>query len=118
MKAILQEKYGSAEVLRLGELDKPVPGDDEVLVRVHAASVTHGDLVTMTGLPYLGRLAFGLRGPRRKVPGRDVAGEVEAVGGNVTRFRPGDEVYAEVAAGGFAEYVCVAEELLCPKPPT
>ncbi|WP_436758146.1 NAD(P)-dependent alcohol dehydrogenase [Streptosporangium sp. V21-05] len=116
MKAIIYERYGSADVLRLGEADKPVPGDDEVLVRVRAASVTHGDLVTMTGLPYLGRLVFGLRVPRQKVLGRDIAGEVEAVGKNVTRLRPGDEVYAEVAAGGFAEYARVPEDLLCPKP--
>ncbi|GLW07622.1 NADPH:quinone reductase [Microtetraspora sp. NBRC 13810] len=116
MKAIVQEKYGSAEVLRLGEIDKPVPGHDEVTVRVRATSVTHGDWVTTTGLPYLGRLAFGLRRPGRKVPGRDIAGEVEAIGKNVTRFQPGDEVYAEVAAGGFAEYARVSEDLLCPKP--
>ncbi|WP_336212236.1 NAD(P)-dependent alcohol dehydrogenase [Nonomuraea sp. LPB2021202275-12-8] len=116
MKAIVQDKYGSADVLRLGEVDKPVLGDGEVLVRVRAASVTHGDLVTMTGLPYLGRLAFGLRRPRQKVPGRDIAGEVEAVGKSVTRLQPGDEVYAEVAAGGFAEYARVPEESLSPKP--
>ncbi|GAA4182883.1 NAD(P)-dependent alcohol dehydrogenase [Streptosporangium oxazolinicum] len=116
MKAIVQERYGSAEVLGLGEVDKPVPGDNEVLVRVHAASVTHGDLVIMTGLPYLSRLAFGLRGPKQKIPGRDIAGEVESVGKNVTRFQPGDEVYAEVSAGGFAEYVRVPEDLTCPKP--
>ncbi|MFC6083886.1 NAD(P)-dependent alcohol dehydrogenase [Sphaerisporangium aureirubrum] len=116
MKAIVQERYGSADALRLGEVDKPVPRDDEVLVRVHAASVTHGDLVTMTGEPYLGRLALGLRGPKQKVPGRDIAGEVEAVGRNVTRFKPGDEVYAEVPAGGFAEYARVPESLLCAKP--
>lgn len=116
MKAIVQEKYGSPEVLSIGEVDRPAPGDDEVLVRVHASSVTHGDLVSMTGLPYLGRLVLGLRRPRHEVLGRDVAGEVEAVGANVTRFQPGDEVYAEVAAGGFAEYALVPESLLCPKP--
>ncbi|GIH25764.1 NADPH:quinone reductase [Acrocarpospora phusangensis] len=116
MKAIVQEKYGTPDVLRIGEADKPTPGDDDVLVRVHASSVTHGDLVTMTGEPYLGRLAFGLRGPKRQVPGRDIAGEVEAVGKNVTRFRPGDEVYAEISAGGFAEYASVPEKLLCAKP--
>ncbi|MGW0807848.1 NAD(P)-dependent alcohol dehydrogenase [Nonomuraea sp. NPDC002799] len=116
MKAIVQAKYGPADVLRLGDVGKPVPGDHEVLVRVRATSVTHGDLVTMTGLPYLGRLAFGLREPKRKVPGRDIAGEVEAAGKAVTRFAPGDEVYAEVPAGGFAEYARVPEDLLCPKP--
>ncbi|MEV0756661.1 NAD(P)-dependent alcohol dehydrogenase [Streptosporangium sp. NPDC050280] len=116
MKAIIRERYGSSDVLRLDEIDKPVPGDDEVLVRVRAASVTHGDLVTITGMPYLGRLAFGLPRPKQKVPGRDIAGEVEAVGRNVTRLRPGDEVYAEVNGGGFAEYVRVPGDLACPKP--
>ncbi|MFF5111378.1 NAD(P)-dependent alcohol dehydrogenase [Streptosporangium sp. NPDC000509] len=116
MKAITQERYGSSGVLRLDEIDKPVPGDNEVLVRVRATSMTHGDLATITGVPYLGRLVFGLPRPKRKVPGRDIAGEVEAVGRNVTRLRPGDEVYAEVDSGGFAEYVRVPEDLLCPKP--
>ncbi|MFC4116668.1 NAD(P)-dependent alcohol dehydrogenase [Nonomuraea zeae] len=116
MKAIVQDKYGSAGVLRLGEVPKPVPGGGEALVRVHAASITHGDLVTMTGLPYLGRLSFGLRGPRQRVPGRDVAGVVEAVGDNVTSLKPGDEVYAEIPAGGFAEYAAVPEKLLAHKP--
>ncbi|MER6824895.1 NAD(P)-dependent alcohol dehydrogenase [Streptosporangium sp. NPDC000563] len=116
MKAITQERYGLSGVLRLDEIDKPVPGDDEVLVRVRAASVNHGDLATITGVPYLGRLVFGLPTPKQKVPGRDIAGEVEAVGRNVTRLRPGDEVYVEVNGGGFAEYVRVPEDLPCPKP--
>jgi NADPH:quinone reductase-like Zn-dependent oxidoreductase len=87
MKAIVQHTYGSPDVLKLREIDTPEIGDDEVLVRVHAAGVDRGVWHLMTGLPYLTRLAFGLRAPRNSVPGMDVAGVVEAVGGDVTRFR-------------------------------
>jgi NADPH:quinone reductase-like Zn-dependent oxidoreductase len=119
MKAIVQDRYGSPDVLRLRDLDTPTPGDGEVLVRVHASSVNAFDWHAMRGDPYLARLLmFGLRRPRAKVRGQDFAGRVEAVGAAVTRFRPGDEVYGEAgpAGGAFAEYVCVAENLVETKP--
>jgi NADPH:quinone reductase-like Zn-dependent oxidoreductase len=116
MQAIVQRAYGSADVLRLEEVDKPVINDDEVLVRVRAAAVNHADWVYTTGRPLIARLAFGIRKPRQIVRGKDVAGVVEAVGRSVTRFHPGDEVYAEVEAGSFAEYASVAEKLLAHKP--
>jgi NADPH:quinone reductase-like Zn-dependent oxidoreductase len=115
MKAIVQDVYGSPEVLNLREIDKPDVGDDETLVRVHAAGVDRGVWHLMTGLPYLARLAFGLRAPKNPVLGMDVAGVVEAVGKNVTRFRPGDEVFG-VGKGTFAEYACAPEDKLAPKP--
>ena len=111
MKAIVQYAYGSADVLHVEEIMRPVITDDEVLIRVRAASVNHADWVYTTGRPLIARLAFGLRKPKDSVRGRDVAGQVELVGRNVTRFRPGDEVYAEVDAGSFAEYTAVPEDL-------
>ncbi|MEV2242524.1 NAD(P)-dependent alcohol dehydrogenase [Micromonospora sp. NPDC049891] len=118
MKAIVQDRYGSPDVLRLGEVETPTPGDDEVLVRVRASSVNAYDWHAMRGDPYLARLSFGLRRPTATVRGQDFAGQVEAVGRAVTRFRPGDEVYGEAGPGGgaFAEYVCVAENLVEVKP--
>jgi NADPH:quinone reductase-like Zn-dependent oxidoreductase len=116
MKAIVYKKYGSPDVLQLREIDRPVVKDDELLVRIRAASLNPYDWHFMTGLPYLGRLQFGLLKPKSNGLGADLAGQVEAVGTNVTRFRPGDEVYGEVAAGAFAEYVCVSEDSAVPKP--
>jgi len=116
MKAIFQDKYGSADVLELREIDQPVVNDNAVLVRVQAASVNPADWHFMRGLPYMFRMVFGLSKPKVKVRGRDVAGRVETVGKNVTQFRPGDEVYAEVDQGSFAEYTCASEDLLCLKP--
>jgi NADPH:quinone reductase-like Zn-dependent oxidoreductase len=116
MQAIVQDSYGSAEVLELRNIDKPLPGDDEVLVRVRAAGVDRGVWHLMTGLPYLLRVAgYGLRAPRTRVRGREVAGVVEAVGRSVTRFRPGDEVVG-VSEGSFAEYACAREGKLARKP--
>lgn len=115
MQAIVQDRYGSPDVLRLGEVDKPVPADGEVLVRVHAAALNARDWHTMRGDPYLARLAFGLGRPRRRVRGTDFAGRVEAVGRSVTRFRVGDEVFGEAPAA-FAEYVRVPGDLVEPKP--
>jgi NADPH:quinone reductase-like Zn-dependent oxidoreductase len=109
MKAIAQTQYGSPDVLRLADLPKPAIAADEVLIRVRAAAVNHADWVLLTGTPLIGRLAFGVRAPRQPVRGRDVAGEVEAVGDKVTRVRPGDEVYAEVDTGSFAEYTRATE---------
>jgi NADPH:quinone reductase-like Zn-dependent oxidoreductase len=116
LKAITYHRYGSPEVLELQDVDEPVVRDDDVLVRVRAASANPRDWHFMRGLPAFMRLQFGLRNPKHSGLGSDVAGQVEAVGGNVTRFRPGDEVYADVVAGGFAELVSVPEAFLAPKP--
>jgi len=109
MKAVVYHAYGRADVLELSEIDKPAPADDEVLVRIEAASVNPVDWHMMTGSPYLLRLVEGLRAPKGERLGGDYAGTVEAVGPSVTRFRPGDEVFG-VRNGAFAEYVCVREE--------
>ena len=116
MRAIVRDAYGTADVLELRDIDKPQIGDDEVLVRVHAAGVDRGVWHIMTGLPYPIRLAgYGLRAPKNPVLGTDVAGVVEAVGGDVTRFRPGDAVFG-IGKGTFAEYTCAPERKLAPKP--
>ena len=116
MKAIVQDKYGSPDILQLREIDRPTVGDDEVLVRVHAAGVDQGVWHLMAGLPYLLRVAgFGLRAPKNPVRGSDAAGRVEAVGENVTRFQPGDEVFG-TCRGSFAEYACARADRLAPKP--
>ncbi len=117
MKAIVYDHYGSPDVLELTETDTPVVQDDEVLVRVRAASVNPYDWHFMTGLPYLFRMKSGLLKPKKAtVLGSDIAGQVEAVGKNVTQFRPGDEVFANVETGGCAEYIAFTEELLALKP--
>ncbi|HCT77877.1 MAG TPA: NAD(P)-dependent alcohol dehydrogenase [Micromonosporaceae bacterium] len=116
MKAITQDRYGSPDVLVLKEINKPVAKDDEVLIRMRAAAVDAGTWHVMRGAPYIARLALGLRKPKSQLVGRDVAGTVEAVGQKVTRFRPGDEVWAEGDAGSFAEYLCVREKLVGLKP--
>ena len=116
MKAIVQDAYGSADVLELREIEKPEIGDDEVLVRVHAAGVDRGVWHLMTGQAYLIRLAgYGVRKPKNPVRGREVAGRVEAIGKDVTRFRPGDEVMG-TCEGSFAEYARAREDKLAPKP--
>jgi NADPH:quinone reductase-like Zn-dependent oxidoreductase len=109
MKAIVYEKYGPPDVLELREVDKPVVGDDQVLVRVHAASVNPVDWHTMTGTPYMVRMMAGLLKPKSEFLGVDFAGTVEAVGRDVTQFQPGDEVFG-ARAGAFADYVSVREE--------
>ncbi len=115
MKAILRRTYGPAEVLEFGDVDQPAIKPGEVLVRVRAAGVDRGVWHVMTGLPYLGRLAFGLRRPRNPVLGMDVAGVVEAVGEEVTALRQGDEVFG-TCNGAFAEYAAVREDRCAPKP--
>ncbi|MFJ8018209.1 NAD(P)-dependent alcohol dehydrogenase [Streptomyces sp. NPDC096339] len=115
MKAIVQDRYGSSDVLVFKEVDRPTPGDGEVLVRVRAASVNARDWHVMRGDPYMARLAFGLRRPRQPIQGTDFAGVVEAVGKGVTGLRPGDEVYGE-AEGAFAEYVCAPAAVMGAKP--
>ena len=117
MKAIIHEAYGSADVLQAREIDTPSIGDDEVLVRVHAASVHVGDWILMTGKPYVMRMATGLRQPKHLVPGTDVAGTIEAVGKDVQRLRPGDEVFGW-CAGAFAEYAAAREDQFIAKPST
>ena len=115
MKAIIQTRFGSPDLLRLEEVDNPVPRDDEVLVRVCAAAVNIGDWHLLRGIPYVMRLGLGLRKPRREIPGRDIAGRVEAVGSEVEDFRPGDEVFGW-CSGAFAEYACTSESNLLSKP--
>jgi NADPH:quinone reductase-like Zn-dependent oxidoreductase len=118
MKAVVYREYGTADVLRLEEVAKPTAKDDEVLVKVHAASINAADWRYLTGTPFLLRLDAGINKPKRQILGFDIAGRVEAVGKNVTLFKAGDEVYGEIAAvgGGFAEYVAVPERLLAAKP--
>jgi NADPH:quinone reductase-like Zn-dependent oxidoreductase len=115
MKAIVQDKYGTADDLVLTDVDRPDVASGEVLVRVHAASVFIGDWHVITGLPYAIRPVLGLRRPKARVAGQEMAGRVEAVGARVTRFQPGDDVFG-TCSGAFAEYVAVPEDLLAPKP--
>jgi NADPH:quinone reductase-like Zn-dependent oxidoreductase len=116
MRAIVQDRYGSADRLRLSQIDKPVPAAGEVLVQVRAAGVDRGTCHLMRGEPYLVRiLGFGFRGPKNRVPGLDVAGTIVAVGADVTRFQVGDEVFG-IARGSFAEYAAAQEDKLVAKP--
>jgi NADPH:quinone reductase-like Zn-dependent oxidoreductase len=115
MKAIVQTTYGSSDVLKLSDIDKPGAGDHDVLVRVDAAGVHRGDGLVMRGLPYVARIGYGLFKPKHRVPGFEVAGHVEMAGKNVKQFRPGDEVFGW-CHGAFAEYVSVSEDALVPKP--
>ena len=114
MKAILHERYGRPDVLELHEVERPVPGDDQVLVRVHASSVNPVEWYGVTG-PYFGRIGNGLRRPKDPTVGADLAGRVEAVGREVTAFRPGDEVFG-VSGGSWAEYACASPARLALKP--
>jgi NADPH:quinone reductase-like Zn-dependent oxidoreductase len=116
MKAIVQDVYGNSDVLQLRDIQQPVPGDGEVLIRVRAAGVDQGVWHLMTGRPYLIRLfGFGLKKPKVPVRGREVAGVVEAVGAGVTRFQPGDEVFG-TCEGSFAEFVCAKDGRVATKP--
>jgi NADPH:quinone reductase-like Zn-dependent oxidoreductase len=116
MKAIVQDTYGTPEVLALEDIDKPAVGDDEVLLRVHAAGTHIGDWHIMTGLPYLMRIGgSGLRAPKARVRGTDVAGRVEAVGKDVTEFQPDDAVFGS-CNGSFAEYATARKDKVVPKP--
>jgi NADPH:quinone reductase-like Zn-dependent oxidoreductase len=115
MKAIVYSRFGSPDVLRYEDVEKPAPGATEVLVRIRAASVNPLDWHFMRGTPYIGRAMFGLLKPRIPRLGADLAGEVEAVGGQVTRFKPGDAVFG-AARGACAEYACAAEASLAAKP--
>ncbi len=115
MKAIVYQKYGSPDVLELQELDKPTVTEGGVLVRVRAASVNPYDWHFVRGKPFVVRIMAGLLKPKRKIPGLDVAGRVEAVGGKVTHFQPGDEIFG-IGSGAFAEYLCVPENGVVLKP--
>jgi NADPH:quinone reductase-like Zn-dependent oxidoreductase len=116
MKAIVQDRYGSADVLEFRDIDDPVMGEDDVLVRVHAAGAGPDVWHIMAGMPYIARPAIGFRGPKIPVRGWDVAGTVEAVGGNVTAFLPGDEVMGTAENGSFAELAVTPADKLVPKP--
>ena len=110
MKAIVYTKYGPPDVLQLKEVEKPTPKEDEVLIKVHAASVNAMDYRFLTGTPYLARIMAGLLKPKHKILGLDVAGRVEEVGENFNQYQPGDEVFAlSMNLGAFAEYICVPE---------
>jgi NADPH:quinone reductase-like Zn-dependent oxidoreductase len=117
MKAIVQSAYGSPDILKLEEVEKPTPGDNEVLVRVHAVSLNGSDWEGLRGKPLYARLG-GLRKPGNRIPGSDIAGRVEMVGKNVREFQPGEEVFGEMAAyrGGLAEFACTSEKHLARKP--
>jgi len=115
MKAIVQDTYGSVDVLEARDIDAPAVGDHQVLVRVQAASIHVGDWILMTGSPFVMRLATGLRKPKQRVPGTDMAGTVEAVGKDVRRLRPGDAVFGW-CSGAFAEYATADEDQLLLKP--
>jgi NADPH:quinone reductase-like Zn-dependent oxidoreductase len=115
MKAIVQNGYGSPDVFELKEIDKPVVTDGDVLVRVHAAALHAGDVFVMRGDPYVARMSAGWPKPKDYVPGYDVAGQVEAVGKNVTQYQPGDEVFG-ACQRTCAEYVCAAADKFAPKP--
>ncbi|MEO5940606.1 MAG: NAD(P)-dependent alcohol dehydrogenase, partial [Candidatus Limnocylindrales bacterium] len=115
MQAMVQDRYGSPEVLRLEEIDRPVVGDGEILVRVHAASIHVGDWILMTGRPWVMRMATGLRRPKHRVPGSDIAGTIEAIGTGVTHLAVGDEVFGW-STGAFAEYAVAGEAQFVRKP--
>lgn len=117
MKAIVYTKYGGPEVLELKEIEKPSPKDDEVLIKVHAVSINDWDLGLMEG-DFINRILNGFFKPKRKILGSDIAGRIEAIGKNVTRFKTGDEVYGDLSNywGGFAEYTCAHEKSLALKP--
>ena len=118
MKAIVYKKYGSHDVLKLEEVEKPAPKENEVLVEVHAVSINDWDWQLLQGIPFLNRLINGLLKPKKQILGSDIAGQIEAVGKKVEQFQPGNEVYGDLSGtwGGFAEYVCARENALALKP--
>jgi NADPH:quinone reductase-like Zn-dependent oxidoreductase len=118
LKAVVYRRYGPPDVLSVEDVEKPTPKGDEVLVRVHATSINAADRVLLCGKPFIIRLGMGLLKPRHPILGFDVAGRVEGLSRRVEVFRSGDEVFGASNFGGFAEYVCVSERTLVPKPPT
>ena len=120
MKAVVLTRFGSTDVLQLKEVEKPSPKDDEVLLKVHATAINDWDWQFMRGRPLGLRLIFGIFKPKVEILGAEVSGRIEAVGKNVKRFQPGDDVYGDISEsgfGGFAEYVCAHEDALALKPP-
>ena len=119
MRAIVYHNYGTPDVLKLEEVEKPAPGDNEVLIKVHAVSINDWDWGLLHG-DFINRLLNGLGKPKKKILGSDIAGRIETVGKNVTQFKPGDEVYGDLSGhwGGFAEYVCARENSVALKPPS
>jgi NADPH:quinone reductase-like Zn-dependent oxidoreductase len=117
MKAIVYDKYGTPDVLELKEIDKPIPKEDEVLIKVSAVSINDWDLGLLDG-DFINRMLNGFFKPKRKILGSDIAGRIEAIGKNVKQFKPGDEVYGDLSGrwGGFAEYVCAREKAIALKP--
>jgi len=121
MKAILLKEYGFPKDLTIGDVPKPVPDDDEVLVKIQSVSINDWDWGLVRGNPFVIRMFFGLKKPKISIPGVDISGSIEAVGSNVNSFKTGDEVYCDLSDsghGGFAEYVCVTGNMLSRKPPT
>ncbi|WP_332307643.1 NAD(P)-dependent alcohol dehydrogenase [Cytobacillus praedii] len=119
MKAVVSYKYGSPDILELKEVGKPVPLDNQVLIKIHASSLNFGNLVLLKGQPFLARFAFGLTKPKYPMPGGDIAGQIEEVGKDVKQFHTGDEVFGDLSIcgwGGLAEYVAVPEHALALKP--
>lgn len=119
MKAVVSYKYGSPDILELKEVEKPIPLDNQVLIKIHASSLNFGNLVLLKGQPYLARFAFGLTKPKYSIPGGNIAGQVEEVGKDVKQFHPGDEVFGDLSIcgwGGLAEYSAVPEHALALKP--
>jgi NADPH:quinone reductase-like Zn-dependent oxidoreductase len=119
MKAVVFHKYKSLDSLELTEVEKPIPRDNEVLVKIHATSVNSLDYDILLGIPFVNRLQFGLFRPKKRVIGCDIAGRVEKVGSKVVQFKTGDEIFGDISGagmGGFAEYVSVPENILAPKP--
>ena len=119
MKAIIYTKYGPTNALQLNEVQKPTPKDNEVLVKIYATTVTPGDVIVVKGEPFAVRFFSGLLKPKHNIPGKEIAGRVEAIGRNVTQFQPGDEVFGDLTVcglGAFAEYVSVPETAIALKP--
>jgi NADPH:quinone reductase-like Zn-dependent oxidoreductase len=119
MKVIINHKYGAPDRIEIKDVDRPVPGIREVLVKVHATSVNYNTLMFVTGSPFVGRFFVGLAKPKIRTPGNDLAGIVEEIGSDVSMFKPGDAVYGDLAEHGFgtlAEYACAPEHALSPKP--
>jgi NADPH:quinone reductase-like Zn-dependent oxidoreductase len=119
MKAITYTQYGSPDVLQFKEVEKPAPAENEVLVKIQAAAATIGDVIIVKGEPFVVRFSTGLLAPKHKIPGKEMAGQVEAVGKNVKQFQPGDEVFGDLSVcgfGAFSEYVAVPERAIALKP--